>query len=132
MSFARSFRELDTYKKAREGAKMVFVMTKSFPKEECYSLTNQIRRSSRAVGAILAEAWGRRRYKAVFINKLDESLGEATETQSWLDAALDCAYIDEEQHCQMDQLWERVGGMLSNMINRADDFCKNSSSHKYN
>ena len=66
---ARSFRELNTYKKSREAAKEIFDLTKKFPKEERYSLTDQIRRSSRAVGAILAEAWGRRRYKASFINK---------------------------------------------------------------
>jgi four helix bundle protein len=67
---------------AREGARRVFALSKRFPGEERYSLTDQVRRSSRAVKAILAEAWARRRYKAAFVNKVDESLGEAYETQS--------------------------------------------------
>ena len=88
---ARSFRDLKVYQAAREAARLVFEYSKSFPPEERYSLTDQIRRSSRAVKAMIAEAWGRRRYKAVFVNKLDEALGEATETQSWLDDAQDGA-----------------------------------------
>ncbi len=99
---------METCKKAREGAKQIVVVTKGFPKEERYSLTDQIRRSSRAVGAILAEAWARRRYKAAFINKIDESLGEAMETQAWMDSAVDCAHIDEDQHRQMGQLSQRL------------------------
>ena len=131
MEIARSFRELNTYKRAREGSRKVFEVSKTFPKEETFSLTNQIRRSSRAIGAILAEAWGRRRYKAAFINKLDESMSEAQETQAWLDHALDCEYINALQHQELDQLWQQVGGMLSNMISRADDFCKNAPDHSF-
>ena len=77
MKIAKSFRDLNVYEKARAGAKDIFEITKGFPKEERYSLIDQIRRSSRAVKAMLAEAWGRRRYKAVFINKIDEAMGEA-------------------------------------------------------
>jgi four helix bundle protein len=109
----------------------VFLLTKSFPKEERFSLTDQIRRSSRAVKALLAEAWARRRYRAAFINKLDEAMGEAMETQAWLDDALDCGYIDGRQHRSLDEHWQRVGGMLSKMINRADDFCKYPSDYQY-
>ena len=87
---ARSFRDLKTYQLAREGVKRIFALSAQFPRDERYSLTDQVRRSSRAVKAILAEAWARRRYKAAFVNKIDESLGEAYETQSWLDDALDC------------------------------------------
>jgi four helix bundle protein len=87
----RSFRELRVYQLARTEAKKIFVMTRRFPREEMYALTDQIRRSSRAVGAMLAEAWARRRYEAAFINKTDEALAEATETQAWLDHALECA-----------------------------------------
>jgi four helix bundle protein len=79
---------------AREQAKRIFTISKSFPKEEKYSLTNQIRRSSRAVNAMIAEAWARRRHPAAFINKIDEAMGEAMETQAWLDHALDCDYLD--------------------------------------
>jgi len=130
MSIARSFRDLDIYKKARKGAKEIFVLSEKFPKEEQYSLTNQIRRSSRAVNSILAEAWARR-HKAAFVNKIDESMGEAMETQAWLDHALDCEYIDQRKHRELDQTWQEVGGMLSNMISRADDFCKNPPDHSY-
>src|SRR2546429_8562894 len=93
MTIARSFRDLTVYQKADEVAKKIFVLSRKFPPAERYSLTDQIRRSSRAVKAMIAEAWGRRRYKAVFINKLDEALGEATETQSWLDDILSSEYL---------------------------------------
>src|SRR5882762_7717339 len=80
MAIAKSFRDLNVYRQARETAQKIFERSRQFPAEERYSLTDQIRRSSRAVKAMIAEAWGRRRYKAVFVNKLDEALGEATET----------------------------------------------------
>src|SRR5205809_5853867 len=102
MAIARSFRELSVYLQAREGAQRIFQCTKEFPPEERYSLTDQIRRSSRAVKAMIAEAWARRRYKAAFINKIDEALGEAYETQSWLDDALDGAYLSKEKFQDMD------------------------------
>jgi len=94
-------------------------------------MTDQIRRSSRAVKAMLAEAWAKRRYKAAFVSKLDEALGEAFETQSWLDDALDCGYINMERHQELDALYRQIGAKLSAMINRADDFCKNPSDHNY-
>jgi four helix bundle protein len=85
----RGFRDLDVYVLAREQAKKIFALSKTFPVEEKYSLTDQIRRSSRAVNAMIAEAWARRRYPAAFVNKIDEALGEAMETQAWLDHAMD-------------------------------------------
>ena len=118
-----SFRELEVYRFAREGAKEVFELSKGFPGTEKYALTDQIRRSSRAVGAMIAEAWARRRYEAAFINKLNEALGEAMETQAWLDSALDCTYIDQAAHGQHDDRWQRVGGMLARMIEKASSFC---------
>jgi four helix bundle protein len=93
MQPARSFRDLKVYQAARGAARLVFEFSKSFPVEERYSLLDQIRRSSRAVNAMTAEAWARRRYKAAFVNKIDEALGEAYETQSWLDDAFDAAYL---------------------------------------
>jgi four helix bundle protein len=90
MAAIRSFRELDVYRLAREQSLIIFRSTRSFPKEETYSLTDQIRRSSRAVNAMIAEAWARRRYLASFTNKINEALGEAMETQAWLDHAVDC------------------------------------------
>src|SRR5438067_13190003 len=97
MAIARSFRDLNVYRKARETAQEIFGLSRDFPVEERYTLTDQIRRSSRAVKAMIAEAWGRRRYKAVFINKLDEALGEATETQSWVEDARDVQYLTEHE-----------------------------------
>ena len=124
MAIIKSFRDLDGYVIAREQAKKIFVVSKSFPKEERFSLTDQVRRSSRAVNAMIAEAWARRRYPAAFINKIDEAMGEAMETQAWLDHALDCDYLDRNQHRALDDVWQKVGAMLNRMIQRADDFCR--------
>src|SRR2546423_4331232 len=131
MGAARSFRELKVYEKAREAAKQVFVVSKEFPREERFALTDQMRRSSRAVKAILAEAWARRRYKAAFINKIDEALGEANETQSWLDDALDAQYLSAADFRDLNERYQAIGGMLSRMIDRADDFCKHAPSTDY-
>jgi len=131
MAPARSFRELKVYEKARDAAKQVFVVSKEFPREERFALTDQIRRSSRAVKAMLAEAWARRRYKAAFINKIDEALGEANETQSWLDDALDAQYLSAANFRDLDERYQAIGGMLSRMIDRADDFCKHAPATDY-
>src|SRR5438874_11108365 len=96
MGGAKSFRDVKVYQAAREAALQVFTVSKNFPREERFALIDQIRRSSRAVKAMIAEAWARRRYKAAFINKIDEALGEANETQSWLDDALDDGYVLKE------------------------------------
>jgi len=128
---AKSFRDLNVYRLARESAKKVYDRSKNFPPEERYSLTDQVRRSSRAVKAMIAEAWARRRYKAVFINKLDEALGEANETQSWLDDALDCAYLVPAEHDELDRSYRAISGMLARMIDRANDFCKNIPATDY-
>src|SRR5438093_1053100 len=123
MALIQSFRDLEVYKLGREQAKRIFLASKSFPKEEIYSLTDQVRRSSRAVNAMIAEAWGRRRYVAAFVNKMNEALAEAMETQSWLDHALDCEYIDPTVHRDLDDGWQHVGAMLNRIIERADTFC---------
>jgi four helix bundle protein len=123
MALIQSFRDLEVYKLGREQAKRIFLATKSFPKEETYSLTDQVRRSSRAVNALIAEAWGRRRYAAAFVNKLNEALADAMETQSWLDHALDCAYISTTLHRELDDSWQHIGAMLNRMMERADSFC---------
>lgn len=99
-------------------------MTQRFPKEETYSLTEQIRPSSRSVAALVAEAWARRRYEAAFVDKLNQALAEAMETQSWLDAACDCGYLDAETHDTLDAEWQRIGGKLTRMIQQADRFCQ--------
>ena len=124
MAMIKSFRDLNVYKAVRQEAKFIFERSGTFPPEERYALTDQIRRSSRAVNAMIAEAWGRRRYKAVFVNKIDEALGEANETQSLLDDCLDCSYISSAEFGRMDAAWQGIGGMLKRMIERADDFCR--------
>ena len=80
---------------------------------------------------MIAEAWARRRYKAAFVNKIDEALGEAYETQSWLDDALDAGYLSKENFDDLDNRYDMIGGMLSRMIDRADDFCKYAPSTDY-
>jgi four helix bundle protein len=123
MPIIQSFRELKTYQRARLEARRIFAVTKSFPAEERYSLTDQIRRSSRAVGAMLGEAWARRRYEGVFVNKLSEALGEAIETEVWLDHALDAGYLTTKEHLDLTKSWESIGGMLHTMIEKAPSFC---------
>ena len=107
-----------------DAAMSIFELTKSFPKEERYSLTDQIRRSSRAVKSMIAEAWAHRRYQAAFISKLTDALGEANETQSWLDDALDCGYITPADQQNLDAAWQSIGGGINKMIDRAEDFCR--------
>ena len=124
MATAKTFRALEVWKIAFTAAQEIFRLSKDFSKEERYSLTDQVRRSSRAVTAMIAEAWGRRRYRAVFVNKLDEALGEANETQSWLAHALRCEYITAADFRALDGEYQKIGGKLSRMIDRADDFCK--------
>lgn len=123
MAVIRSFRDLKVYQAARDEARKVFVATRAFPSEEKFSLTDQIRRSSRAVNAMLAEAWARRRYQAAFVNKINEALGEAMETQAWLDHALDCGYLNAAKHREFDSAWQSIGAMLHKMMDRADTFC---------
>ena len=93
-----SFRDLNVYKIAFSLQQEIFEITKSFPKEEIYSLTDQVRRSSRSIGANIAEAWQKRRYEAYFISKLTDSDAEQAETQHWIDTALACEYISRELH----------------------------------
>ena len=87
LKHAQSFRDLHVYQQARRVAKQVFELTRGFPKEERYSLTDQVRRSSRSVGAQIAEAWAKRRYKKHFVSKLTDADGEQQETQHWIDSA---------------------------------------------
>jgi four helix bundle protein len=107
--------QLNVYKQAFEAARNIYRLTKTFPKEETYSLTDQIRRSSRSVCANIAEAFRRRKYPKSFSNKLNESEAEGAETQNWLDFALDCEYISEETHKQIDLEYDNIIGMLVNM-----------------
>jgi four helix bundle protein len=100
-----------------------FSIEQTFPRSEQYSFTDQVRRSSRAVNAMVAEAWARRRYRAAFVDKINQALGEAMETQAWLDHGFRCGYISAENLRQHDEIWQKIGGMLARMIDKADDFC---------
>jgi four helix bundle protein len=119
-----SVRDLEVYKIAFDTAMEIFEISKRFPNEEKYSLTDQIRRSSRSVCANLAEGWRKRRYKAVFINKLSDVAQEAAETQTWLEFALKCSYVSEEMFEKLDERYEHVFAMLISMERKVDSFCK--------
>ncbi len=117
------FRELEVYKKAFDLQQKVFQVSKTFPKEEQYSLTDQIRRSSRSIGANLAEAWKKRRYPAHFTSKLTDSDGELGETVHWLETALACEYIGSDVHSALTLQCDQVGKMLGVMVRDADKWC---------
>ena len=117
------FRDLDVYSRSFDAAMKIFEITKTFPSEERYSLTDQIRRSSRSVCANLAEAWRKRKYPAVFRNKLTDSMQEASETQSWLEFSLACKYINDETFRYLDQEYEGILAMLNAMEKAHDKFC---------
>jgi four helix bundle protein len=123
-----SFQDLVVYRKAREFSHEIFLLTRSFPKEETYSLIDQVRRSSRAIGANLAEAWAKRRYEKHFISKLTDADGEQQETQHWIGIALDCGYLDAVQAEQLVSKCKEIGRMLGGMIERADTFWDESKS----
>jgi four helix bundle protein len=119
-----SVRQLEVYKLAFESAIEIFEISKNFPKEETYSLTDQVRRASRSVCTNLSEGWRKRRYKAVFVNKLSDAGQEAAETQVWLEFALASKYIDRKTFERLDEKYEHIFAMLSTMERKADSFCK--------
>lgn len=121
-----SFRDLVVYKKARQLSLEIFQLTKTFPKEEMFSLTEQIRRSSRAIGAQIAEAWAKRRYDKHFISKLTDADAEQQETQHWLETAADCGYLPQNQIIALSEKCAEVGRLLNGMIAKADLFCGTS------
>jgi four helix bundle protein len=108
--------QLDVYQAGFKLAMEIYSITKSFPPEERYSLTDQIRRSSRGVCSNLAEVWRKRRYEAAFMAKLSDSEAEAAETQTWLDFARECRYIEDSNHQQLCQHYDQVIGKLVTMI----------------
>lgn len=123
----KTVRDLKVYQKAFDCAMEIFEITKKFPKEETYSLTDQIRRASRSVCSNLSEGWRKRRYKAVFLNKLTDSGQEASETQTWLEFSLRCEYIDSDIFQRLDDDYEHIFAMLNAMDRKADAFCRPSS-----
>jgi four helix bundle protein len=116
----KSHHELEVYKKAFASAMTVFEFSKRFPKEETYSLADQIRRSSRSVCANLAEGWRKRRYEAAFISKLNDGEGEAAETQTWIEFAVKCGYLNREQALPLFSQYNETLAMLVSMIDHSD------------
>jgi four helix bundle protein len=119
----KHFRDLEVYKKAFAAAMKIYEVSKGFPKDETYSLIDQMRRSSRSVCSNLAESWRKRRYKAVFRNKITDAMQEASETQSWLEFSFACKYIDTDLFNGLDNEYEEIIAMLNGMEKNSDKFC---------
>jgi four helix bundle protein len=117
--------DLELYKIAFQSAMNIFHLSKKWPTEERYSLTDQIRRSSRSVCGNVAEAWRKRRYTAHFVSKLSDSDAEATETIVWLEFARECGYLNEIEYEELFDKYDHICRMLTNMIKSADKWCKN-------
>lgn len=130
MATIKFHQDLKVFQKSVEFSMMIFELTKSFPKEECYSLTDQIRRSSRSVLANISEAWGRRKYEKSFVAKLTDSEGEARETQTWLLYSWKCNYINEEQFISLNNQYNQIIGMLVNMMSQSQSWCNFLSNNK--
>jgi len=124
MGQINSFRDLIVYQKAYKDAMEIFELTKGFPRDEKYSLTDQIRRSSRSVTACIAEAWAKKLYVKNFVSKLTDALGEEYETEVWLDYSRDCGYIDVPTHGLLMGKYDEVRKILIHMINNPQKFCK--------
>jgi len=112
--------DLEVFQRAFEVAMSIFILSKSFPPEERYSLTDQIRRSSRSVAANIAEAWRKRRYSAAFISKLSDSEAESAETQTWLQFAVKCGYVARDIAKPLYSEYEKILGMLVAMMNNPE------------
>jgi four helix bundle protein len=119
----RHFRDLEVYRRAFDAAMQIFEVTKKFPPEERFSMVDQIRRSSRSVCANLAEGWRKRRYSAVFKNKITDSMQEASETQCWLEFCLACRYIKQDVFDKLNNEYEQLIAMLNSMEMNAAKFC---------
>jgi four helix bundle protein len=118
----RHFRELEVYQLAMDNALRIFEVSKLFPKEERYSLTDQTRRSSRSVCANIAEAWRKRRYPNAFVSKLSDADAEAAETQVWIEFAVKCGYLVKNLADEFDQAYDQVQGKLVNMLRRPEQW----------
>jgi four helix bundle protein len=118
----RHFRDLEVYQLAMDSAMRIFELSKQFPAEERYSLTDQIRRSSRSVCTNIAEAWRKRRYPNAFVSKLSDSDAEAAETQVWLEFASKCGYLNQSLVEKLDKTYDHIMGKLVNMMTRPEQW----------
>lgn len=123
MKSIRSHRELIVWNKAMAAAMAVFEAAKGFPADERFSLTDQIRRSSRSTPAQIAEAWRKRRYTAAFVSKLNDAEGEAAETQTHIEIARRCQYLSDSKAAELDSLYEEILSMLATMANQPEKWC---------
>jgi len=123
MAYIESFQDLEVYKISRRLAKDIFEISKSFPKEERYSLTDQVRRSSRSIGAQVAEAWAKRDYERHFQSKLTDADGEQLETQHWIATAKDCNYLTDDGADNLMSQCFVIGKMINSMIAKSGLFC---------
>ena len=121
---ASSFKELEVYRVSENISHKIFALSKNFPKEERYALTDQIRRASRSVGAQIAEAWAKRRYRKHFVSKLSDADAEQMETQHWVQQACQCGYLCEESAKEISGELEELGRMLNSMMQKAGAFCR--------
>ena len=119
----RKHTELEVYKKAFAAAMVIFQASQNFPRDEMYSLTDQMRRAVRSIGAQIAEAWGKRRYEKHFVSKLTDADAEQMETQHWIGDAWDCGYISNADATRLNSGLEEIGRMLNSMMAKADSFC---------
>jgi len=123
MEKIQSHRDLKVWQKAIENAMEVFERTKQFPPDERFSMTDQVRRSSRSVAANIAEAWRKRRYTGAWISKLNDAEAEAAETQTHVELARRCNYLSDEQAARLDGLYEEILAMLATMANHPEKWC---------
>ena len=122
MTESKGYKDLKVYQLAYELAMKIFDATKSFPKEERYSLTDQIRRSSRSVAANIAEAYRKRQYEKMFVSKIADADAEAAETDVWLDFSRDCGYLAREMHDDLSAGYRDIGKMLGSMLMAPEKF----------
>ena len=122
MANIRSFRELKVWQKGMDVAMQVFELSKRFPAAEKFSLTDQVRRSSRSVPANISEAWRKRRYPAAFVSKLNDAEGEAAETQTHLEIALRCKYLSSEEAAVLDHACEEILAMITEMASHPEQW----------
>lgn len=125
-----SFRDMKVYRAAFDLQTDVFDLTKAFPRKELFSLTDQIRRSSRAIGANIAEAWQKRRYVAHFVSKLSDADGEQAETQHWFDTALACRFVSAGEHARLRGQCEEIGRMLGRIMSQPEQWCNRFRSER--
>jgi len=127
LGHAGSFLDLVAYQKARKLAQTVFEISKGFPSEEKFALTDQIRRAARSIGSQIAEGWGKRRYEKHFVSKLTDADGEQYEVRHWIIVAYDCGYITRQVAGDIWKDCEEIGRLIGGMIAKSDTFCGTST-----